>query len=633
MLGRERPIGALPCGAVLGARVVRWLATNRPVRVALVAAPSALIALADASLRGARAVAAPAYAGSLALSVALWGVLLVLAARRHGAFRHVAAALFVIAVTLALGTQRYFHTQFGTYLNLDAVLFGVSFPDAVWRQLFADGATVARAHLLPLAVSIALVVAARALLRPRTRELAFARRLAPFAIAAPLFAPASYRTVQAAPPDVLALHALGGLSLATLGIRHHEAVLPGARTPEYLPALAAAPARPRNVVFFLNESVRADVVCSAPSADCPATPRTNAASPARIPLLQMRANDSITAVSVAVLLTGVASTESQIEMHRAPVLWEYARAAGRDTAYWTSQELRFANSDMFVREVGTATTIAALDLEAAPDGDFGADDRTLASYAEAHIGELREPFVLVIQLANTHFPYLVDETNAPFQPSERTKDPEATRDFYNFYRNSVFRQDAAVGRMLEAIHASAAGPRTVIVYTSDHGEAFREHGQVGHGLSIFDEELRVPFFVDAPEGTLSPAERAALVSLRDVPVFHADVLPTLLDLVGVHDAPELAHHRARFAGQSLLRPRAERAMAITNCAAVWGCPFKNWGMMRGSKKLEARAWDGAFHCFDVLADPGEQRDLGAAACGDLSARADAVFGGLPRDSR
>jgi hypothetical protein len=51
--------------------------------------------------------------------------------------------------------------------------------------------------------------------------------------------------------------------------------------------------------------------------------------------------------------------------------------------------------------------------------------------------------------------------------------------------------------------------------------------------------------------------------------------------------------------------------------------------MRGPMKLEAREWDLTWHCYDVLADPREMHDLGAAACGDLSPRAEALYGGLP----
>jgi hypothetical protein len=72
-----------------------------------------------------------------------------------------------------------------------------------------------------------------------------------------------------------------------------------------------------------------------------------------------------------------------------------------------------------------------------------------------------------------------------------------------------------------------------------------------------------------------------------------------------------------------------KAVPLTNCSEIWGCAFKNWGMMRGFKKLAAREWERDWQCYDVHDDPHEQHDLGAAACGDLPALANALYGGLP----
>src|SRR5262249_52327136 len=148
-----------------------------------------------------------------------------------------------------------------------------------------------------------------------------------------------------------------------------------------------------------------------------------------------------------------------------------------------------------------------------------------------------------------------------------------------------------------------------IIYTSDHGEAFREHGQLGHTGAILDEEIHVPGWVDAPPGTLSDSERAALQSVRNTPVFHTDFTPTMLDLMGLWDDPKIKPYRDRMVGSSLLRPfgeeRKQMTLGLTNCSGIWGCAYKNWGVMRGSLKVEGREWYAGWHCFDVLADPQE----------------------------
>jgi hypothetical protein len=83
-------------------------------------------------------------------------------------------------------------------------------------------------------------------------------------------------------------------------------------------------------------------------------------------------------------------------------------------------------------------------------------------------------------------------------------------------------------------------------------------------------------------------------------------------------------------GHPLTRPeRTIEPVPLTNCTWVWECAFRNWGMMQGPMKLEAREWDGEYHCFDVLADPEEQRNLGEQACGPLAALARSRFHVMP----
>src|SRR5687768_10572510 len=184
--------------------------------------------------------------------------------------------------------------------------------------------------------------------------------------------------------------------------------------------------------------------------------------------------------------------------------------------------------------------------------------------------------------------------------------------------------------MLASLRNSEAGSRTVIVYTSDHGEAFREHGQMGHTFSIFDEETHVPMWIDAPPGTLTDAEIAALKSKRNAYLFHIDIAPTVLDLMGVADAPEIARYRERMHGHSLLRPElTEQPVPMTNCAGVWSCAFENWGYMQRNLKVEARSWDTGWRCYDLETDPGENENLGPERCAALIHEAMRTYGRLP----
>jgi glucan phosphoethanolaminetransferase (alkaline phosphatase superfamily) len=579
------------------------------------------------------------YGAAMIESAALWGLLLFAASSRRGVFRWIAAGLFVFLATLAIGGQLYFHRQYSTYLNLDATLFGTSLSASLFGQLKADGKNFLASVLPPLLLAIALIWIGRVFIRPAgTRASKGARFATPIAVVAAFLIPCSYRTVQASTPDVIYFHAVGGLIKELVGVRTTAQVRPGLRTPPALPPVSPAPlamvpgahAPHRNVLFILTESVRADVVCSDPREACPGSPAVNAVVPDRIPLLQMRSNASTTAIELAVLWSGLQPIASREELHTAPLLFDYAHAAGWDNAYWTSHHMMFANSRLYVQDLPTSHQCGATDLDPHADIDLGGGDDLLTLRVKRDLAEIHEPFFAVVHYGNTHVPYRVDPSDSPFQPSLESKAPSDNEAYRNYYKNAVYLQDKTIADLIRFVRSSPVGERTVIVFTSDHGEAFREHGQLGHTGAVLDEEIHVPAWIDAPDGTLGEAEEEALRSARDKPVFHTDMTPTILDLMGIWDEPALATYRAKMVGSSLLRgDYKETPLALTNCTGIWGCAFKNWGVMRGSLKLEAREWDRAWHCYDVLADPREERDLGAAACGDLLGIATKTYGGLP----
>jgi len=217
----------------------------------------------------------------------------------------------------------------------------------------------------------------------------------------------------------------------------------------------------------------------------------------------------------------------------------------------------------------------------------------------------------------------------PFTPQEEATGPGYENEILNRYQDSIYMQDKALARLLRELGKRPEASRTVIVYVSDHGEQMREKGAVGHTGTLFEPEIRIPFWVNAPPGTLTEVEEASLRALRTTPVTHLDVFPTIMDLLGFWDAPELATLRSRVAGQSLLRGGSpvDRPIAMTNCTELWACAFKNWGAIRGTKKLIAHQGDSAWNCYDVATDPLEERRLDIAQCADLLPLAEGMSSG------
>jgi len=96
-------------------------------------------------------------------------------------------------------------------------------------------------------------------------------------------------------------------------------------------------------------------------------------------------------------------------------------------------------------------------------------------------------------------------------------------------RNSAYEADWKVDEFL-AWMERARGKKPLVVVTGDHGEEMREQGHVGHGSGLTVQQIHVPMVV---LGDGVPVGR------RDAPTSHADVVPTLLALLGDRHPSEL----------------------------------------------------------------------------------------------
>jgi glucan phosphoethanolaminetransferase (alkaline phosphatase superfamily) len=621
------------------ARVRRWVGRG------LFAVPGIAVVAFDASVRHEQMAAwstraTVAYIASALLGAMLWGALVGAASRRASWVRAVAHVVLVAGAALAVGAQIYFFHRYHAYINPRAVLVGTSMLPSIGQQLWIDRMSFARALLPPIAIAVLLPIACARLGPIRRVRWLVALDAAVAALLLALFcAQPQAAGEQGATPDVLYLSAMGRLAYARWDHEDGvESMRPGARTPLPLAPIAdehvaippALGGRP-SLLFIVTESVRATDVCVRHDPACATTPYTNALLPDRFALAQMRALDSTTAVSLAVLWSGMPPTASRQDLHSMPLLWEYAHAAGYGTAYFTSQNMFFANSGLWLEGLPLSRMVSATDLEPDPTYETGADDVKLVDRTLAEVDGLRAPWVAVVHLSNTHFPYTIDPEDAPFQPESAAfgaGDAEAVR---NRYKDAIHRQDKEVARLVRGVRARPGGERVVVAFISDHGEQIRERGAIGHTYTVHDEEVRVPFWIDAPKGAITPRAEEQLRALADVPLTMLDVMPTLLDVAGIWDAPEIATMRARMPGTSLLRGGTppDRGVVLTNCSAIFACAARNWGAMRGTKKLIAMHSDTSWRCFDVATDPSETHDLGPEACGDLGALAEAEGRGTP----
>ncbi|MCP4201267.1 MAG: sulfatase-like hydrolase/transferase, partial [bacterium] len=165
------------------------------------------------------------------------------------------------------------------------------------------------------------------------------------------------------------------------------------------------------------------------------------------------------------------------------------------------------------------------------------------------------------------------------------------------YDGEIAFVDYQVGKILANLEGSGLLDSTLIVVTSDHGEAFGEHVEEGHGLLTYNETLRVPLIVYAPEG-LSGGR------VIPDPVGIVEVAPTLAELCGLEPGD--------FDGGSLvaLLEGAERPEPSLYFESLAGVDAKNWAprtgiLARGHKFIDVPEPE----LYDLEADPLERHNL------------------------
>jgi len=164
------------------------------------------------------------------------------------------------------------------------------------------------------------------------------------------------------------------------------------------------------------------------------------------------------------------------------------------------------------------------------------------------------------------------------------------------YNAEVATNDARFGQLLDELDARGLANETLVVFVTDHGEEFLEHGQWQHGKTFFDEVLRAGMVLRAPADWAVPAQ---------VPTAgHPDLTATLLVAAGVPDAA----FPKGLEGRDLFGPDAGRPAPVFSWLDDDG--RRGGAVIDGNFKLIL--WEAPELrqvLFDLAQDPGETKNI------------------------
>ena len=247
---------------------------------------------------------------------------------------------------------------------------------------------------------------------------------------------------------------------------------------------------------------------------------------------------------------------------------------------------------------GFASYEDKLEQDALPTslGNFTERSATrVTDHALEWLGERpQEPFFLWTHYFDAHAPYAapLEHLQGERRSAMFSYDAESTR---REYLAEVTYADAELGRLLRGIPAEVR-ERTLVVFTSDHGEGLGEHGEFTHSRLLYEGTLRVPLVLSNPK--LFPDAR--VVSDRVVGL--VDVTPTVLSMLGI--ASEVA-----FDGLPLLHaaPNPERAIYSESMVTLYN---HGWAPLYASTRLADKfVLAPAPEYYNLRTDGGERTNL------------------------
>ena len=276
------------------------------------------------------------------------------------------------------------------------------------------------------------------------------------------------------------------------------------------------------------------------------------------------------------------------------------------------------------------TDAQAMAAEVGPgDSSYGRYDRAVCldacAWLDAHASsDTRAPFALFVNFVRPHFPLIGPEEHyqryalrtyeelrlrsprakpnhpvlremARFFDYDRHFTPTARTEALRAYYAMVTDVDAAIGRLMSSLRKTGLDRTTTVFYTSDHGDNLGSRGFWGKSV-MYEDSVAIPL--------IASGRRFPVGATSQVPVSLLDIHPTMLDLVGLANRPEIP-------GRSLieLAKSGDIDRTILSEYHAAGSPTGVFMLRKGRWKYVLYVGHRP-QLFDLEADPLECVDLG-----------------------
>jgi glucan phosphoethanolaminetransferase (alkaline phosphatase superfamily) len=550
-----------------------------------------------------------------------------IAAGRHEVLgRRIAAGAIVILLLTLQGSTAYY-TRFGSYPNATIIRDFLDAPSAFLAYTASDTRLLDTATFLTASLAITILVLAN------VRSTWAARRpwaaviwstMAGFAIlvalrVAPIGKQHTFTVSEHSLPAEKYLVALTGMGGS--GIESFQPLIP---TFEPLPVTIP---KARHVLVIMAEALRADRLPAYGYAR-DTTPYLTAERERWITFRRAYAHGSRTTDSFPVIFNSRYFAAVDRTNRGALGLWNSLRGAHVRTAFLSAGAIEWGGVMAAIAFRSIDEGLIASDLPAANHQlvtplpfDYAVDDSVpVERYRALMHGEFGHgSSFATLHLVGSHYPFHYSDAGDVFRPNLRDPSPAEDRhdatlsvDYYggqesiasrrlgaiaNSYDNGILHIDRMVRRAVETLEALGVLEDSVVIVTSDHGEALGEHRTLFHGTTLYEEQVHVPLLIRVG-ARLAPAAAALRARADDVAGL-VDLMPTVHQLVTGRASQPQAFEGTSWLGGARKPYELLLFRGIGEVA----------GIVTRDRKFIFDVTGGRAEEYDLSTDPGESRNL------------------------
>lgn len=276
-----------------------------------------------------------------------------------------------------------------------------------------------------------------------------------------------------------------------------------------------------------------------------------------------------------------------------PNLVDILHEEGYSTGFFSSSDTLFDSLDTLLTNLEYDTyldknLVPKEALENVATGSWGVDEEIVIDKALEWIEQVKDagkPFYLNYNAVYPHHPFRVPKQHRGLFDMEWGDEELKAR-----YRASLYYADMSVRRFYDGLKRMDLLEDTLFIVTSDHGEAFgdvHKNNRI-HAEFCYNEDYQIFLMLHNLKALGSPKKDTR-------PGTHADLLPTLLEILGIGRDLETD-------GQSLVSD--DYKVPIVYCASR-----RQIGVRDGNYKLVTPKTGGKSELYDISSDPEEQNDI------------------------